>query len=147
MRYEADQRILSHVALLSHARILSASFLEDTEETTTDGGMGSTPVWSTTQARGGSLVCYPSPFSQRLLRSVSNMTRLRSRPLDDRGFIPIASLRIPRGGASFSLLLSLVPRLVSPSYFSFAFAGVPIRIPGKNVHVSHVHYTRENICY
>jgi len=91
MRYGADQRILSHVAPLSHARILSASFLEDTKETTADGGMG-TPVWSTTQARGCSLVCYPSPFSQRLLRSVSNMTRLRSRPLDDTGFIPIAPL-------------------------------------------------------
>jgi len=146
MRYGTDQRILSYVAPLSHARILSASFLEDTEETTADGGMG-TPVWSTTQARGGSLVCYLSPFSQRLLRSVSNMTRLRSRPLDDTGFIPIAPLRIPRGGASFSLLLSLVPRLVSPSYFSFTFAAVPIRVPGKSVHVSHVHHTRGNICY
>lgn len=100
---------------LSLARILSASFLEDTARRRRRWRRRRrTAGWVRRAARrcglrreshrGGSLVCHPSPFRQRLPRSVPNMTRLRSRPLGDTGFIPIRSRSCPSSWQRYELL-------------------------------------------
>lgn len=61
-------------------------------------------VYDARATAGGSLVCHPSPFRQRLPRSVPNMTRLRSRPLGDTGFIPIRSRSCPSSWQRYELL-------------------------------------------
>lgn len=77
------------------------------------------PVWSSRSSRrataGARWYATLPPFSQHLPRSVPNMTRLRSRPFGDTGFIPIASVRVLRDATRVSPFCYRQERIPRPS--------------------------------